>query len=489
MLLHHSAHRAGWLSCCAAIAVVLAASGFGMVFVGGLALYSLKMQNTLLLKLVVLLDVALFCFVLGAAIVGLMLGLDVRDPVREATTRTWGEFSLPNTIQRESRRGIWDARTCQKNLVSVCEDNFGAEAATALVSPHSNYTEGRNKVRDLFADCDYALQGLQCIVETDDQATCAGRNLAGTPQEDTLQCESLTTGTFNGCQYVPAEGSTPESCVPRPDCAARLALKGFCETCNRECREYTIDQAKGNLLPAAHLVYGVFTFCIICVLINDHLTSPDGMEGIWKHLGLFFSGLVSLAGLALSVAAGIGQYYLIEDCPGGDLQSCTSIAGWLVCALGAALLVTGALGVLVVKQSIAGGAGFVALAPLNLVMLGLALPLLVAGLFLSISAGGINSVHTTFDEHYPEMRKSVESQEPLYCTTKINGEDVPMDHTECRAKMTAALEAEVLTVGAIAFGTALGIFAVAILTKVVVTAWSRSADDSGSLTRNPLDEE
>jgi hypothetical protein len=470
----------------------MAASGFGMVIVGGLALYSLKMQNTTLLKLVLLLDVALFTFVLGAAIIGIMLGLDIRDPVREAATRAWGDYSPRLASQRESRLVIWDGQACTKNLVSVCEENFASEATAAIRSPHSNYTEGQNRVRDLFADCEYARQGLKCITEEDDEPTCAGRNLNGSPEEDLAQCETLVTGTYNGCQYIAAAGDTQESCVPKPDCAASIALQGFCETCNHECREFSIDQAKSNLLPAAHLVYGIFAFCMICILINDKLTSPDGMDGIWKSLGLFFHGLVSVAGLGLAIAAMVGQYYLSEECPGEDIATCTNPAIWIVCALGLALLVVGAIGVYVVQLGVDGASGFIALAPLNMVLLGIALPLLVCGLFLSISAGAVDTVHTTFDKHYPEMRKSIESQDADYCsTTGSDGGLMPMTDAECRAKMTAALEDQVLVVGAIACACALGLFAVTVLTKHVVTAWSRGDDEdsSGSQMLNPLDEE
>ena len=68
---------------------------------------------------------------------------------------------------------------------------------------------------------------------------------------------------------------------------------------------------------------------------------------------------------------------------------------------------------------------------------------------------------------------------------------MPMTDAECRAKMTAALEDQVLVVGAIACACALGLFAVTVLTKHVVTAWSRGDDEdsSGSQMLNPLDEE
>lgn len=473
---------------CAAITVVLAVAGFCMVLVGAFALFSLKTKNTLLLKVVELLDVALLCFVLGAAIIGLMLGLDMRDPIRETTTRAWGEFSSPNNAQNIWRQSFWDGKVCETNLVEVCDTNFAGEAVVALGSGHSNYTSGKNRIAHLFADCDYAYRGYQCITREEDTPTCAGRNLNGNPLEDKEQCESLVSGTYNGCRYVPAAGDTQESCVPAPDCAAPIALKGFCETCNRECQEFAIEQVKGNLLPAAHIIYGVFAFCVICIVVNDHLTAPDGMDGSWKNLGLLFNGLVSFTGFGLCIAAGVGQYYMAEDCPGTSMTDCTSPAIIVVVVLGAGLLVLGGLATFIIYQGITGVAEVVALAPINLAMVGVALPLLVCGLFLSIVAGGIDTVNTTFDKHYPEMRKAVEARDSDYCQERgPEGGLVPMTDEDCRAKMTEALEAEILFVGAVALCTALGILFVTIVTKHIATAWSR-ADDDG-MTLNPLDEE
>jgi hypothetical protein len=473
------------------IALILAGVGFFMVGVGGLALWCLKTKNGSMLNIVLLIDVALFCLVLASAIVGCILGLDIRDPVREATIRAWGEYSVPTPKQAIWRQTFWDSRVCTNNLVETCETSFASEAFDAIASPHSNYTVSENRVRFLFADCDYARRGLQCVT-ADDDAVCGLANLNGDDAADVSACEATVDGTSNGCTYSPGDGADVDAtCVSKPDCAAADALKHSCDNCNRECKEFAIDKAKANLLPAAHLVYGVFAFCMICAIVNDQLVGMETMEGMFRNLGLFFNGLVSLTGLALAVAAAVGQYYLSEDCPSdSSVADCSNPAVMAVCVLGVALLVVGGLALFTIIKHMEGGVSCLSLQTTNLVLLGVAFPLLFCGLFLSIVAGGLDSVNTQFDKHYPEMRKSVELKEPDYCsTTDADGEKEPMTDEDCRAKMTAALEGDILTVGMIALFTAVGMLFVMVCTLRSVRALKAESDSDGNETLNPLEEE
>lgn len=443
-----------WLTAAAlshtAIAIVLACAGFVMIVVGGLALWCLKMENGLVLKLVFLLDVALFCFILGAAIVGIMLGLDIRDPIRETTVRSWGEYSSPSAAQEVWRQTFWDGQVCTRHLVEVCEDSFAAEAEEAMASPLWNYTDNK-QTRYLFADCEYAAQGLPC----------------------TDSCDNTT-----------------DSCVPSPICLAQHALRDSCQLCNRDCKEFVIEKAKGNLMPASYIVYGAFAFCIVCVIINDELTDDEKMDTFWRSLGLFFNGLLAFSGLLLFVAAAVGQYFLSEDCE-GSLVECSNPAIWVVTVLGLALLLVGGIATLLIFKNAEGTIECLALDTTNLVLLVVAFPLLICGFFLSIAAGGIDSVHTQFDKHYPELRKSYEYRDANYC--KKTGEDgvtlVEMEMEECRAKMTAELEDQILVVGLVALCTAAGIIAVAILTKRAIHSFDedKDGDEGGTVVSNPME--
>lgn len=433
-------------------------------------MWSLKTQNALTLKLVFLLDVALLCFLLGAAIIGLMIGLNIRDPVRETTAKAWGEYDSPTAAQELWRQTFWDGQVCTSNLVDECETTFAADAQLALDSVHANYTDGKTQVRHLFADCDYAKQGYSCTLDADDVDVCASRTAGRS------DCETVVPGsTTYGCLYIPAEGDTAESCVPKPDCVASEALHGACVRCNADCKEFAIEQAQDNLLPASYIVYAVFAFCMICIIINDELTNFKKMESFWSTLGIIFNGLLAFTGLALFVAAAIGVYFLSDDCVSDSLSDCSNPAIWFVALLGLALLVVGGMATLIIKKDIESTIGCLGLDAANLVLLGISLPLLVCGIALSISAGGINSIHSTFDKHYPEMRKSVELKDENYCkTTAADGTMSEMSDDECRQKMTDALESQILTVGVVALLTAVGMVVVILFTKRSIGELSRS---------------
>lgn len=470
-----------------------------MVIIGVFALWCLKQANGAMLQVVWLFDIALFCFVLAGAIVGCILGLDIQDPVRASTNRAWGEYSWTETggtdgvlgpRQKNFRKTFWDSTLCTKKLVQVCETQFEVEANAAIGSAHANYTEA-SMVRDLFADCDYAYRGLQCVTSDSpvDVAACAGFTPGASAQ---LSCEAVTGGgtMFNGCTYVAADAlGVGEACLPKSDCSAAEALKLSCENCNSECKEYAIDKAKCNLLPASYAVYGAFAFAIIAAVINDFLIGMDQMEGLLKSLGLFFNGLVSLTGFGMTIAAGVGQYYLSDECPAGvAVKDCSNPAVMFVGFCGICMLFVGGLGCFTIVKNMQS-IGCLALRNTNLVLMCIAFPLLFAGILLSIVSGGLDSINTQADKHFPEMRKSIELKKPDFCSkTDAAGVNVPMTDAECREKITVELEGEVLTVGIIAGATALGLLVVIILTLRSVRALKREGENPDGEYLNPMDD-
>jgi len=242
-------------------------------------------------------------------------------------------------------------------------------------------------------------------------------------------------------------------------------------------------------LPASYAVYGVFAFAIIAAVINDFLIGMDPMEGLLKSLGLFFNGLVSLAGLGMAVAAGVGQYYLSEECPSGmEAKDCSNYAVMFVGFGGVCMLFVGGLGCLTIVKNLQS-IGCLALRNTNLVLMCVAFPLLFAGMFLSIVSGGLDSINTQADKHFPEMRKSIELKKPDYCSKVEADVVVPMTDTECRDKITVELEGQVLTVGVIAGATALGLIVVIILTLRSIRAMKAEDDSTDGEYLNPMEED
>lgn len=297
------------------MAVVISLSGLGMMGVGGAALFAVQKEEVFMLAVVWTLDCVLFCLFVVFTIVGFMVGMDVRDPTRTSTDNVWGIYSEPElTAQVEWRRTFWDGAYCTTNKVfggrkQACDAVFVYQATLAL-SPgtDSNYTEGTT-VRDLFADCEFAKQGVACEVSelAADTAACAAVDLVtGGATVAKGACEAATTpGTAIGCAYEAAvaavaadAAATPPvvgvdgvavSCLPAPDCGVGESLKTSCEHCNQLCKEDLIADVKANLLPASYVVFAVLIFCIVAALVNDSMITDADFGGLFGLLSVFIS--------------------------------------------------------------------------------------------------------------------------------------------------------------------------------------------------------
>ena len=92
------------------VAIVVSATGFGMMVVGGLAEFSLVKQNWLILGVVWVVDVALFSVLLLCSVFGLVMGMDIKNPSRTAVNTAWED---PAYLVSQ-----WDLAFCQECLVT-----------------------------------------------------------------------------------------------------------------------------------------------------------------------------------------------------------------------------------------------------------------------------------------------------------------------------------------------------------------------------------
>jgi hypothetical protein len=190
-----------------AVMFAMAGGGFGMLCVGGLALWAIFKQHPAFLWIVWLIDVGLFVVITLGAVIGIILGMDVRDPTREALDRSFG---LPDW-----RESLWDGLYCQEHSSSThCTTVFAQDAALALAATDANYTAG-DTVRHLFGDCNYAMLGVPCAVSdaAGDVSVCDAVDMSDATQTDAdreTACEAITDGM--GCVFTPSGTETLASC-------------------------------------------------------------------------------------------------------------------------------------------------------------------------------------------------------------------------------------------------------------------------------------
>lgn len=194
------------------VMISLAAGGCGMFAVGGLALFSIFKQHAVFLWVVWLADVVIFIVITVGAVFGIILGMDVRDPTREALDRSFSE-----ALWRET---WWDGGYCQDHSTSThCTAVFMEQATTALAATDANYTAG-DTVRHLFGDCTYAKLGVPCPVSQNpaDVEICEAIDMdsvAGIDDNQQAACEAVAVG--KGCVFTPPVAAIPAACTGDDD--------------------------------------------------------------------------------------------------------------------------------------------------------------------------------------------------------------------------------------------------------------------------------
>lgn len=183
----------------------LIGGGLGMMAVGALALWSVFKNHAPFLWIVWLVDVALFVVITVGAVIGIILGMDVRDPTREAIDRSFASVTWRETF--------WDGDYCQSHSSSThCTTAFDRDATDALAATDRNYTVG-DTVRHLFGDCQYAKLGVPCEVSVlaADTQLCSAIDLSvGTDAAQQAACDGVTGGM--GCVFTPGGTDIPATC-------------------------------------------------------------------------------------------------------------------------------------------------------------------------------------------------------------------------------------------------------------------------------------
>lgn len=339
------------------VAIVVASTGAGMLFVGGLGVFAIYKELWPLLTLVWVFDLALFLALIISCIMGLILGMDVRDPTRTAVDRA---FAHPNFL-----RSQWDAAYCQEHgsfagseMCSLDEDGgFGMLAIQARDAAVSTWDATKYGPRDIFANCSVALTG--CLV---------------------------------------SENST--ACVAEID--PDETLYNTCLECKHACREGVIGKVNAALQPAAIVLFVTFVLVVIGISVDRWVaaTKPGG-DGIGLMVGYAVNGLIALVGLVMSIVVAIGYHTIQQGCP--ESAECVNAAVYIVVFLGMFMLMLGLLGMVMTKLEIAP-----CLKCLSIVHCIIALGLLVSAIFVSIVAGQMDTVNAQSEKHFKLLLKTYE---------------------------------------------------------------------------------
>ena len=203
------------------------------------AFHGIYVRLTCLLRRHRICDVVLFCMFVLLSMVGLMVGLDVRDPARTSTDNAWGVYTGTELeSQREWRKVFWSGAYCTSSKVfggrkQSCDAVFKYHATHALLDQSGNFSEG-TQIGDVFADCKLAQTGLPCTRSThaDDVAACAAQ------AHSQAACEAASTpASSTGCEY------TGGTCVPAQSCDSSETLRQACEDCNQKVRMHPFWRA------------------------------------------------------------------------------------------------------------------------------------------------------------------------------------------------------------------------------------------------------
>ena len=144
------------------VAVAVASIGGAMLFVGGVACFALWKEVWPLLTIVFFCDLALFIALIMSCILGVILGMDVRDPTRAAVDRA---FLVPAFLSSH-----WDTGYCQElatytdsDKCSMTVDSGFGKVAAAKIEASADWDAAKYSTRDIFGNCSVAFTGSLCL--------------------------------------------------------------------------------------------------------------------------------------------------------------------------------------------------------------------------------------------------------------------------------------------------------------------------------------
>ena len=358
------------------VAVAVASTGGAMLLVGGVACFALWKEVWPLLTIVFFCDLALFLVLIVSCILGVILGMDVRDPTRAAIDRA---FLNPAFLSSH-----WDTGYCQELATYTDSDKcsltvdggFGKVAAAKIEAAASTWDATKYSTRDIFGNCSVAFTGSLCL---------------------------------------PTGNST--------DCVAQLvaddAFGNQCLDCQHACRESLIDKVNSSLQPGAIVLFATFLFTTIGIVIDRWVaaTKPEG--GLGQIVGFAVNGLIALLGLVMSIFVAVGYHTIQESCP--EHANCVNSAVYIVVFLGVFMFMLGLFGVLFVKLEFAP-----CLTCLSVVHCVIALGLLVSAIFVGIVAGQMETVNAQSERNFEDILRAYEQPSiggPDFCRqAKLNAD-------------------------------------------------------------------
>jgi hypothetical protein len=299
-----------------------------------------------------------------------------------------------------------------------------------------------------------------CDADAVDQAGCAAGctfTPAGAGEPCQLNGDESGCAVQGGnCVYTPYAAASPMACTVKPDCVARDSLFAACSTCSADCKEALITDVKSGMEPAAIALIVAFVFSLICVITNHWIVVNEPEGGMVVLIALACNVMVTLLGLVVAGLAAYGQYLVVEECPSDS--DCSNVAAIFAIMLGMGLFVVGALGTIGTKFGIS-----FFMTAVNFVHSLLAFGLLVAGTFVLIVSGHMETINAKSEHHFPELREQFESQQPGYCADPADPEQSLPD-AECRLKMRTEIENNMMS-----FGSALAFVAVGFMVTMYFT--------------------
>ena len=404
----------------ATAAGICIACGLFMMLVGAGAVYATLNTNWLIMFAVLIIDVALFCALLAACMVGFVIANEVKDPVKRGVDEAYKTVLLRTNSWEGIERGI--------------KESVGGMPATC-----KNFDD---ELGDL---------------------------------------TSSATRTYHGIVYL--EKEIAGNCTLAHNVAGGgYALAKQCEHCWHDFRHHMVVNIKKHLWPATYTTFSLFGFVVISIMLNMYMIdncdpddedededAPDkwAPQGGIQLLSYVLSGLVGLFGL-LMLIAGIMAYSELtsSDCPAES--DCTNWAVVGIVLLGAFFFLLGILNGAAVF--LGGFIGKSIVRIMTIVWTGLAFVLLLVGICFALVAGAITSINEEYDNNFSKIREQATEAEPSICPST-------MSDAECKTKIKEETQDAFATIGIVLGITCAGFVFVMYITLLAVKLWRAGDDD------------
>lgn len=338
--------------------------GVLMLFVGGTSIFATWKAIWLALLVVELVNVALFFFLFICIMMSLIIATGTRDPVYDGVVQSWREGTHEELVTS-----------------GACGEAGAACTAWSLAATG--------------ADAPGKLCQQSLMPTAADQAWFG------------YNCANITAPALDASANITAaaldvQGALVDSCA---------SLAASCTACDAQCQQVAVQNIKDYIVPAAITCLCVVFFLFVAVSANTILVNSDTStnEGNAMYIGLAVNGFLMVSGLALAIIGLVGMSNASDACPTG--QDCTSWASLSVIVLAIFIFITSAIATfgIYIDNSL-----LIRVADVFLILFGFVL--LLAGIVLGMASGTMmDDVNKTYDENYPEIRRSVEVAEPEFC--------------------------------------------------------------------------